>query len=273
MMYNVRLMEKKMISLEEMSELGREIETLLLLRSAPIAIGLIKDEADIPKEAIRPLKDLGTHIALCQAFAMARRERKTVAMTKEDHWCWAPIIGYGLVEPPEYYLEGKTAHPHMVADLDSAKNLAKTEPRLPVGRCTAIVVAPLSSASIIADVVAIYGNSSQIRTILMAVKYYDGTRVISTFDPLDSCLHSVVATAVYNDYRIAFPDPGEYQRALAADDEVIFTLPIEKLPGLVTGLRHVEEMNHGYRAFTQTMRPDFPQPEFYKELFKIMGLS
>jgi uncharacterized protein (DUF169 family) len=261
-----------MISADETRNFGKELETLLLLRTAPIAIGLMKDETDIPPEAIRPLADLGNHIALCQAFAMARRERKTVAMTKEDHWCWAPIIGYGLVKPPEYYLEGKTAHPFMVADLESAKNLAKTEPRLPVGQCSTIVVAPLVSAAFVPDVVAIYGNSSQIRTLLMAVKYHDGTRITSTFDPLDSCIHSVVASVVSNDYRIAFPDPGEYQRALATDDEVIFTLPSEKLPGLVAGLHHIEEMGHGYRVFNQTMRPDFPQPDFYKELFKIMGL-
>jgi uncharacterized protein (DUF169 family) len=261
-----------MARLKEMRDFGEDIEKMLLLKTAPLAIGLIKKEKDVPEGAVRPMRDLGVHLALCQAFAMSRRERRAVVMTKEDHWCWAPIIGFGLVEPPDFYLEGRTAFPSMVADLESAKKLAATEPRLPYGRCMAIASAPLTSTGFEPDVVLIYGNSSQIRTLLIAVKYQDGSRVASTFDPLDSCIHSVVSAALSGQYQITLPDPGEYQRALAAEDEIIFAVPREKLSGLVAGLKHVEETGHGYRAFTQTMKADFSQPDFYKELFRIMGL-
>ena len=262
----------KETSLRETRAFGRELERLLLLKSSPVAVELLENEKDIPKRAIRPGKDRGAHIALCQAFAMSRRERVTVAMTKEDHWCWAPLIGFGLTDPPDFYLEGKTAFPRMVSDLEAARELARTEPRLETGKYAAILSAPLKSAAFRPDAVLIYGNSAQIRTILLAVKYEEGCRVESTFDPLDSCVHSLVPVIKDGRYRITMPDPGEYQRALATEDEIIFSLAGSRLPALVSGLRHIEGMNHGYGVFSPDMRPDFPQPDFYKELFRLMGL-
>jgi uncharacterized protein (DUF169 family) len=259
-------------SLKDIRDWGGEIERLLLLKTHPIAVRLLEREEDIPGKAVRPMRDRGIHLALCQAFAMSRRQNMTVALTNEDHWCWAPLIGFGMVEPPDFYLEGQTAFPRMVASLDCAKALAATEPRLQSGRYRAIVCGPLATTAFAPHAVLIYGNSAQLRTLLLAVKYHDGTRVTSTFDPLDSCIHSVVSAMITGNCQITFPDPGDYQRALATEDEIIFTVPREKIEGLALGLRHIDDIGHGYRAFSQEMRPDFPQPDFYRELFKKMGL-
>jgi uncharacterized protein (DUF169 family) len=261
-----------MATLRENRNFGKEVEKLLLLKTQPIAIKVLKKGEEIPANAVRPMRDRGEHLALCQAFALSRRQGLTIAMTKEDHWCWAPLIGFGVVAPPDFYLEGKTNFPRLVASLDCAKALAATEPRLESGAYQAIVCGPLKKTSFDPDVVLIYGNSAQMRTLLLAVKYQDGTRVQSTFDPLDSCMHSVVSAMITGDYTFAFPDPGEYQRALATDDEIIFAVPGKRLAGLVAGLTHIESIGHGYRAFSQEMRPDFPQPDFYKALFKAFGL-
>jgi uncharacterized protein (DUF169 family) len=259
--------------MEEIQSCSEDLEQILFLRTSPLAVKLIEREGDIPEGAIRPKKDQGAHLALCQAFAMSRRQKTTVAMLKEDHWCWAPLIGFGLVEPPDLFLEGRTAFPSMVSSLDAARELARTEPRLESGKYIGIVSAPLKTANFEPDAVLIYGNSAQVRTLLLAVKYQDGCRVESTFDPLDSCVNALVPVILTGQYRITFPDPGEYQRALATEDEIIFSVPKGKLQGLVSGLRHIKELRHGYRDFTQEMRPDFPQPPFYKSLFARWGLS
>ena len=73
--------------LNKFKEYGDELETAFVLRTSPIAVKMIESSADIPKEAFRPKRDGGYHIAQCQAFGMSRREGKTVAMLKEDHWC------------------------------------------------------------------------------------------------------------------------------------------------------------------------------------------
>ena len=75
-----------MLTIKECNEYGRKLKELLLLRYEPIAMKLLENEEQVPEGAVRPKKDLGIHLALCQAFAMVRRQRVCLAMLKEDHW-------------------------------------------------------------------------------------------------------------------------------------------------------------------------------------------
>lgn len=261
------------MSVEKFNAFGKELENVLLLRTAPLAVKFLEKEEDIPKEAIRPKKDRSEHLALCQAFALTRRRRETIAMLAEDHWCWAPLLGFGLVEPHEYFMSGKAVFPFMVKDLEKAKKLAEAFPRIKQGKYIGIVSAPLSNAGFEPDLVLIYSNTSQLRTILLSVKYTEGKLVYSEFDPIDSCVYSTVPVLLNREYRITLPDPGEYERALSGEDEIIFSLPIEKVEDLVMGLRNFGKTGLGYTQITQVMRPDFPRPEFYKKMFRDWGLE
>src|SRR4030042_480580 len=96
---------------KEFNRYGEELEKILLLRTSPVAVKMLEKEADIPAGAMRPKKDHNYHLAQCQAFSVSRRERKTVAMLKEDHWCPAALMAYGMVPPPE--TRGPVqGHPH-----------------------------------------------------------------------------------------------------------------------------------------------------------------
>ena len=65
---------------------GVKLENYLRLKTSILAIKLLKEEKDIPEGAIRPIRDLGHHLSLCQAFARSRREEISFAMLKEDMW-------------------------------------------------------------------------------------------------------------------------------------------------------------------------------------------
>ena len=88
-----------MVNLKVYQEYGDELERRLRLKTFPLAIKMLESEKDIPEGAKRPLKDFGHHFSLCQVFQMSRREGRTMAMVKEDHWCFEPVVGYGLGEP------------------------------------------------------------------------------------------------------------------------------------------------------------------------------
>ncbi len=246
-----------MPTLKEYNSYGEQLEKLLLLRTSPIAVKMLEKEEDIPEGAIRPKRDRGYHLAQCQAFAMSRRQRATVAMLKEDNWCWAPLMGYGLVENPHDPFVDSHAY----------------FPCLEYGKYIGIVTAPLKTANFEPDLVLIYSNTAQLRTILTVVKYQEKSLVKSEFDPIDSCIYSVVPVLLNGQYRITLPDPGDYERAMAGEDEIIFSVPKDKLEGLVSGLRQLEERKAGYTHHTMEMRPDFPRPEFYKRLFRMWGLD
>ena len=258
---------------EEYNGYGVELEKLLHLRTAPIAVKMLENEKDIPKDAIRPKRDRGYHLAQCQAFALTRRNRETIAMFKEDSWCWAPLIAYGMVEAPEFFLEGNIFYPALVSTLEASRKVSKHSPCFEYGKYIGILSAPMSTASFEPDVVLIYSNTTQLRVMLMAIMYKEGNMVTSEFNPLDSCIYSVVPVIQKGNYRITLPDPGDFQRALATGDEIILSVPPDRVEELVTGLRHLEEIQHGYLQFSLEMRPDFPRPDFYNMLFDKWGLD
>ncbi len=238
----------------ELNKYGEGLEASLLLRTSPIAVKMLEKETDIPKEAFRPKRDGGYHLAQCQAFGMSRREGKTVAMLKEDHWCPTALMAYGMVKTP-----------------DSMAKLGESFMSFEVGKYIGVLTAPLKKASFAPDVVLIYLNPAQLRGITMPMMYSDASQV-STHLFLPSCAHSVVNPMKTGKYGVVLPDPGEYQRALTLEEEVIFAVPQEKLPGLMAGLKSGGRI-YSHRDQYMSMKPDFEQPQFYKDLFKGWGLD
>ena len=145
-----------MTNIEQYKKEGRDLTRLLLANSFPIAVKMLRFENEIPKNALRPIKDLEHHIAVCQGFAMSRREGKTVATLKEDMWCFEPVVGYGLQEPPAYFLEGYNRFPRDVKTLEAGRHYADEFPRLEAGKYIGVASAPLGMTPFDPDLVMIY---------------------------------------------------------------------------------------------------------------------
>ena len=252
---------------------GEELERRLQLRTSPIAVKLIKSEDEIPEGALRPMRDLGYHLALCQGFAMSRRNKKTMAMLKEDHWCYMPVIAFGLAEAPDFFLEGNTFYKFSVGDLDAARGLAKNLPSLESGKYIGVVSAPLRNTDFEHDLVVIYCNTSQLRCLLAAVKYKDGCLVTSTLDPGGACFQCTIPAIKTGECQVTVPCGGDRANALAQDDEMIFTVPRDKLDELVLGVRHFDEKGFGYTHFTPHMRPEYPLFGNYVKAGRLVGLD
>ena len=247
--------EKPLPELDTFNKYGEELETSILLRTSPVAVKMLEKEADIPKEAFRPKRDGGYHIAQCQSFGMSRREGKTVAMLKEDHWCPTALTAYGIVEK-----SGVMA------------SFGETYMSFEVGKYIGVVTAPLKKATFMPDVVLIYMNPSQLRGVLLPLTFGGGASQVTTELFLPSCGHAVVDPIKTGKYVVVLPDPGEYQRALAAEDEMILAVPREKMQGLMAGLKGMGKM-YSHREQHMSMHPDFERPQFYKDMFKAWGLD
>ena len=239
----------------EYEKYGDDLERILLLRSSPVAAKMLRKEEDIPEGAIRPKRDRGQHLAQCQAIAMSRRDRVTVAMLKEDHWCPTAVMAYGLEKRPESM--EKWTHPY---DCFEYK------------KYIGMVTAPLQKATFTPDVVIIYVKPSQLRALLLSFKIEDVPEVKHHFFP-PSCGWSVVSPIKDGKYWIVLPDPGEYQRALTDEGDLIFSIPQNKMKEMMEGLRKNEHGFFSYRDHQMSMGTDFPLPDFYKELFKSWGMD
>ncbi len=245
-----------MPSIAELNKYGEDLERMVRLRTSPIAVKMLETEADIPEGAVRPWKNRGQHIAQCQAFALSRRNRETVAMLEEDHWCFAPIIAYGHEDKPE----------------DQELQLFLQFPTFPRDKYIGIVSAPLRTANFEPDVVIIYSNTTQLRNMINPLSFANKDAVEYCFFP-PACAYQVIPVMENGKYMITLPDPGDYMRALADEEEIIISVPVARMEEFVTGIRNMLENEWGYERSGMYMLHDFPQPPFYQMLFHRWGLS
>lgn len=249
---------------------GEELEGRIRLKTHPLALKFLENEGDIPDGARRPVKDFGYHLSQCQAFQLSRREGTTVAMLKDDMWCFEPVVGYGLGEPPKYFLEGHNRFPQDVKTLEAGKNYAEEFPRLEVGRYIGVVSAPLRTTNFEPDVVMIYCDSAQLGLLLLGREYKEGYNLKCALSSHAACVYGVVPAIQGGECQVAIPCRGDHYHAMAGDDELIFTVPRGRLEDLMAGLRHVEstgsKLPKGY-----FFMPESPLPESYQKIAKMMG--
>jgi uncharacterized protein (DUF169 family) len=262
----------KMTPVEAINKYGSDLLNMLLLRTYPIAIKMLKNESEIPQGAVRPKKDLGEHYAACQAFGLVRQRGMSLAMFIEDHWCFEPIVGYGLVEFPEEFKEGAGSD-YFILDKQAAKERNNSMPILPYGKYTGMALAPLHKTNFVPDLTVIYCNATQLRHMLFSLMLRKGYRVTSTLDPVWSCIHSVVPSLLTGECKVTVPDFGEFLRGAVGDDEMMLSIPTVKMKELISGLYQYDKMGMGYRSFGRELKGDFQQPPFYKEYFKRWGLD
>ena len=65
--------------------------------------------------------------------------------------------------------------------------------------------------------------------------------------------------------------PGEFERALTEDHEIIFTVPYQKMDEFMKGMQHMDGRNMTVRSYQHMMQPDYGRPPFYNTLFEYWG--
>lgn len=238
--------------------------------SLPLAVKLLENEEDIPKRVQRPKRDFGTCLSTCQGFSMSRRYGRSIAMLKEDMWCPEPVIGYGLAEPPKYFLYGHNRYPEGVETLEAGANWARAFPRLQVGKYVGIMSAPLMTANFEPDLIIIYCNSAQLSKLLLGIAYKDGLDVKSRLSGHASCVYSVVPAIQSGQCQVSVPCGSDRGRAGTQDNEIIFTVPRTKLDNLILGL---EQEGTGTIPTRFSMIPEFKMSVIYAKLARLMGMK
>ena len=261
-----------MIELETLHNYAEELERRLHLKTFPLAIKLIEKEEDIPEEAVRPIRDWGYHVPLCQAFATSRREGTLIAALKEDMFCFEPVVGYGMAEPPQYFLEGHNRFPQDVESLEVGRNYVSDFPRLPTGKYIGVISAPLKTANFEPGLVMIYCDSAQLSLLLLAREYKIGYDLKQSLSSHAACVYSVVPAIQTGECRVAIPCRGDHYFGIAGDDELVFTIPIEKLDDLMEGLRFLETTRSKLpKNYSMMHEPEFP--ESYMEIARMVGMD
>lgn len=261
------------MDITKLHENAEKLESAFKLRTFPIGVKFCETLAEVPEGAVFPKKMLGKHMALCQAFSYARMKGMTIAMTKEDHWCWNPLVGFGSVEcvPGQEQFDEVVKYIG-IPDKAKAEAFFAHFPRLPLGKYEAVVIAPLKTAAFTPDVLLIYAEPPKVNTMVRCIKSAIGGYVTSIFDGIDSCIYCTVPSFTENEYRITLPDPGERERARTRDEDIILSVPGARLEEFFSCLG----LGSPFSGFSDMMLDcelDFPRPPFYNKLFDLWGLD
>jgi uncharacterized protein (DUF169 family) len=257
---------------EVLNSYAQSLDRLLRLKSYPIAIKMLASEREIPAEAKWPVKDYGYRMLTCQAFSESRRAGATIVQMKKEIWCTEAAVGYGFIEPVDYFMEGNTRYPEgIISTLEGSKYWAREFPRLDYKKYAALVSAPLNKATFEPDVVMIYGNSLQIAQLIFARTWIDGYEIRCRMSAQGACVHAVVPVLQTGECQVAFPCLGDRRRAGAQDDEVIFSAPVQKLGALIDGLNAMEEKGLGLPVAPR-MEKQGLMLKSYMEMAKLTGM-
>jgi uncharacterized protein (DUF169 family) len=251
-------------------EYSDELEKRLRLKTYPLAIRLLRTGEDVPEGLMRPTRDLGHHLSLCQAFEISRRDGTPMAMLREDMWCPEPVMGFGLQEPPEYFMQGNNRYPRDVSCPEAGQVYARELPKLPTGLYSGVLSAPLHSTPFEPDVITLYCIPAQLSTLLLGLEFKTGHNLNCDLSSHAACVYGVVPAITSGKAQIGIPCRGDRYSAMAEDDEMVLTITPGLLEELITALRYLETTGtrfpQGYR-----LRLEYPLPKAYKVMADMMG--
>ncbi len=242
------------------------------MRVHPIGVKMLRSEEAVPKDAIIPTRDWGHKYSLCQAFAKAQRDGLTIAMFKEDMWCFEPVVGLGLAPRIPYFLEGNHRFPDSVRELKSAGEWCRNMPHLEYGLYKGIVCGPVNTCSFMPDVITMHVNGMQMSQLLIVKNYIDGKDVHAQLSGHAVCNYAVVPPLLNGECTVAIPCKGDRRLAMAQDDEIMFSLLPEMLPDFVEGTKFLQEHNWGI-PMIQEYKEEYNLKPAYARLGEMLGMD
>lgn len=261
------------MNLDELHQMGKELEIWLRMRVHPIAVKLLNSKNEVPQGAIIPTRDWKHKYALCQAFARSQDgHEETIAMFKEDHWCFEPVIGLGLAKRIPEFLDGHHRYPDSVKTLEAGAQWCKNMPYLPYGKYQGIVSAPIHLCNFIPDLIMMHVDGRMATYLMIIRNYIDGKDITCQLSGHAACVYAIVPSMLNRECHIALPCKGDRTIAFAQDNEIIFTLIPEMLPDFIQGIQYEQEHEWGLPFFTKLKEEYFLKPK-YKAFGEKIGLD
>ena len=228
--------------MELLKQFKQEIDEQLHVTTYPIAIRFIRPGDDIPPEFGRPARDLGTPIRPCTAFHLVRHQGHSVAMLEEDFstGCPAGLFIFGILEPTREWLEGDLANQIYAANKEAAVCMENSIFRLETDKYGGMLLAPMDKAEFTPDLVMIYCDSRQAMRLVTAATYTDGKPLRFSMAARGLCSDGVTQPFLIKQPVVAIPCGGDRLFGTAQDHEMVFTTPVDRLEGIIEGLRVFE---------------------------------
>jgi len=229
-------------------KLGEKLRSLINPSTFPVAVKLLKEEAQIPDRAKRPLRDLKVKMAPCQGSAMARRYGWTVAFTREDVGCGiaAHTYGWDRVTDERGAIQFLTQM-NYVADEKAAAEVMAGFLCLEMGQDLVVIYSPLERTKIEPDVILVYVNPAQLMRLIHGATYHSGKPLESNFSGrAASCTEGVLGAFLHNTPKVVVPGNGDRVWATCQDHEMVMAIPAPLFADVVDGLEKTHQKGIRY---------------------------
>ncbi|HHB11901.1 MAG TPA: hypothetical protein ENK62_01715 [Chromatiales bacterium] len=250
------------------ADLVRVLDRHLRTETFPLGILRLDPGAEPPERAKRPLRDMGTRIAICQGISIARRYGWTVAMGAEDMACPVARAVFGFEEPVEYYTEGNLAAGMYARDLPAGRRMEEALERCAPGELEGIAVGPLERIDREPETVLVYGNSAQVLRLVNAALWEEGGSLPSDFSGRADCSDIVLKAARTGRPQVILPCYGDRVFGMTADHEMAFTFPFSWAARIAEGLEQTHRAGVRY-PIPQFLRFEPSFPPSYRKLESI----
>jgi uncharacterized protein (DUF169 family) len=221
----------------ELQKVDQELSAFVRPATFPIAFSLVPAGFPAPERARIPTRDMGNKITLCQGWNLSRRYGWVIACGPDDMTCPIGAMSAGFAKPNAYYLEGNLSEGFYTATKEAGARSEAALDRLPVGKFGYVVTAPLSRATLPADVVVVYGNPAQVMRLVVAALWHRGGKLISSFEGRGDCADILGTTLKTGECQVILPCNGDRIFGLTQDDEMAFSIPGPRLEQVMEGLR------------------------------------
>jgi uncharacterized protein (DUF169 family) len=256
--------ETNMVDLKELEQaLNRYIRPLTF----PVAIKMLKSEADIPEKTRRPFQQMKKKVAICQGIGMARKLGWAVAMGKEDMQCSLGAAPFGFFKNIDFYNEGNLAAGMFAANKEIGKKEEDLIERFEYGFYSHILAAPLNRASFEPDVLMVYGNPAQVMRLIHGALYNEGGAVKSSAMGRLGCA-AVISVMKNDECTYLVPGNGDRIFGMTQDWEMAFMMPASKFENVFDGLAKTHKGGIRY-PITSFFNFQATFPPSYQEQMKI----
>jgi uncharacterized protein (DUF169 family) len=233
----------------------------------PVAIKMLKSEAEIPDKTRRPFQQMKKRIAICQGIGMARKLGWTLAMGKEDMQCSLGAAPFGFFRNIDFYNEGNLAAGMFTASREAGKREEDLVERFEYGQYSHILVAPLDRTSFEPDVLMVYGNPAQIMRLIHGALYSQGGAVQSSSMGRLGCA-GIITVMKTDQCRYAVPGNGDRIFGMTQDWEMAFLMPSSMVDTVIDGMAKSHKAGIRY-PITSFFNFEATFPPSYQEQMKI----
>lgn len=228
-----------MADIEKWAEVGKELTSLLRLKTPPLAIKMAKTSADFPERTRFPSQHLGQKALICQAVSMAGIYGWTVGMKASDCViCPGPVIfGLGRLKDEKDLANYWAKHLPFFETPEAAQTLLSSVGRLKPREYVGMVFSPLEWTRVVPDVVMVHCNPAQIMRLIHAWIYKEGKMLNTSQGAILATCQGIISPLLTGQPQALMPGVGDRVAGGLQDDEVIFSFPAAQTERIMDGLK------------------------------------